>query len=397
MCRAKVAQSVVYRRRESRGPWSRVAVGERKETRTSAVSFPLGPYHPALSEPYALRLRLRGERVVAATEPVYGYGRRGVLEMIVGQPLDDALVLLERACAHTGQAYRLALSIAVERAGRLTTPPDAQLARVFFAELEMALSALWTLSEIARTLNLPALRTRGLGQRERIFAAVGEATGERVYWGVARPGGVREGIRFGSARAILDWLPEIVESWRVATAPQGALRRAAERLEAERTKERPVAPESAGAADAAPTVGREDARRVNPYGGYRLITLDWSSLDDGHVTATDVAAWALRLATRLKLSADIMRVCAESLDDEEPGRATTPVTAGVGSVTVQTAHGPARLDVTLASDLRIAQLRLATPCAAALAEAPQWLLGRRLAHVPAILAGLDLCPSCAEL
>ena len=369
----------------------RRAVRERKELRTSAVVFPLGPYHPALPEPFALRLRLRNERVVSASALDSGYGRRGLLDLVVGQPLVDALVVLERACAHAGQAYRLALSIAVERAARITTPRAAQLMRVFFAELEMTQSALRALAELARALSLPALYARGLEQRERIYEATTAATGERVYWGIARPGGVRADIRLAAARVILDWLPDVIESWRVATAPKGSLRRAADRVDAQGTQ--PLAA-SAGA------VGRlsaEDARRTAPYDGYRAITLDWSSLEDGRVTAADLVSRSLALVARLKLSGDIMRVCAETLGDLAPELATAPLKAGQGSVTVQTAHGPARLEVTLTGDQRIAQLRLATTCATAQTDAPVWLVGRRLAHVPAILASLDLCPSCADL
>lgn len=367
------------------------AVDKRKETRTSAVSFPLGPYHPALSEPYALSLRLRGERVIAATQPDCRYGYRGVRDLVIGQPVDDALVLLERICPHAGQGYRYALCIAIERATHATVARSEQLMRVFFAELEMALSALWGLSELSRALQRPALRARGLEQRERLYALAAEATGERVYWGVARPGGVRDGIQFGAARQMLDALRDAVEIWRVTTTPRGVLLRAARRVDdAQPADMPPLAHPSA----------QTDARREAPYGGYRLLTLDWSTLepaDEGAAESTTVAAWAMRLEARLKLSYDIMRVCAESLDESTLGHAQTPLVGGQSSVTTQTAHGSARLMVTLSDDQRITGLEINTPCAETLAATPGWLRGRRLSHVPALLACLDLCPSCAEL
>src|SRR6185312_6555331 len=137
-----------------------------------------------------------------------------------------------RTCAEAGQGYRLALSLCAERAARITAPRSAQLMRVFFAELEMTLSALWSLAELARALNLRSLRALGLEQRERIYDAASEATGQRVYWAIARPGGVREGIQFGAARDLLEWLHGAVEIWRVTTAPKGALRRRGERAAA---------------------------------------------------------------------------------------------------------------------------------------------------------------------
>lgn len=390
-------------RRASAQPPRGPANGERKETRTSAVIFPLGPYHPLLSEPYALRLSLQGERVVAATKPETQYGRRDLLDLVRGQPIEDALVVLERVCTHTGQGYRLALSIAIERAARMTAPRSAQLTRVFFAELEMALSALWSLSELARALNMRSLWAQGLEQRERIYQAATNATGQRVYWAVARPGGVREDIEFEEARAQLGWLRDAVEGWRVTTAPHGVLRAITERVDARQLK--PEALEEARAVaqasdtDVAPAnaLTREDARRTAPYDGYRAITVDWTPLDDLPSGVADVTSCALRLVTRLKLSYDIMRVCAETLSELPRGQASGAPRAGQGSATIQSAHGPSRIDVTLAADQTIAEARIATPCAEALARAPWRLVGRTLADVPATLVGLDLCPSCADL
>lgn len=366
-------------------------VGERKETRTSAVNLPLGPYHPAISEPYALLLRLNGERVVAADQPALGYARRGVLDLIAGQPLDDALVVIERVCAQAGQAYRLALSIAVERATGAVAPRSAQLMRVFFAELEMTLGALWTLSDMARTLQLRGLRANGLEQRERIYTQAREATGERVYWGVAQPGGVRAGIVFEAARQSLNGLPEVVEMWRSATAAGGALRRATERVDAQLVKHAPEAPGCATRGSA------EDARRSRPYDGYRAIALDWAGHGDVGRDETPLTLAALRLATRLKLSYDIMRVCSDTMGAATPTRMNAPMSAGQGSALIQTAHGPARIEVTVTAERTIGEARLRTGAADAFSHARDALVGQPLAHVPALLASQGLCASCADL
>lgn len=338
--------------------------------------------------------------MVAATEPATGYGRRDLLDLVRGQPIEDALVVVERVCAHAGQGYRLALSIAIERAARMTAPRSAQLTRVFFAELEMTLSALWSLSELARALNMRGLRAQGLEQRERMYEAAANATGQRVYWAIARPGGVREGIQFDAVAAQLSWLRDALEGWRVTTAPKGVLRAIAERVDARQVKPQgdgasgeTTQPGAAGMA----SLAREDARRGAPYDGYRAITVDWTPLDDLPGGVADVTSCALRLVTRLKLSYDIMRVCAETLSGAPRGQANGALRAGQGSATIQTAHGPARIDVTLANDQTIADAHITTPCAEALTCASAGLLGRTLADVPATLVGLDLCPSCADL
>lgn len=303
--------------------------------------------------------------------------------------------MLERACAHAGQGYRLALTLAAERIARITPPRSAQLTRVFFAELEMMLSALWSLTELARALNLRTLRAEGLEQRERLYDAAEAATGQRVYWAIARPGGVREGIELSAARELVGWLREVVAFWQATVGPKGALRRAAERVDARQDKASVGEP----TADIAPVgpLTRDDARRVAPYDGYRAITVDWTLLDDAPGGVAEAMSCALRLITRVKLSHDIMRVCAEGLAGVAPGSAPAKLQAGQASATIQTAHGPARLDLTLANDLTVASARLVTSSAASLAQTPRWLPGRTLADTPAILASLDLCPSCADL
>lgn len=350
--------------------------------------FPLGPYHPALSEPLAVRLRLRGERVTGVETPAEGatgYSHRGILELAEGLPLDDALVILERVCARAGQSYRLALCLAVERFMKPQVARKAQLVRTLFVELERLNSALWTLGEIARAVDQRKLWTEALEQRERVFAAASAATGERVFWGVARPGGVRGGLTLAPVREFAQGASAIYEEWRAAAAPNGALRHATEGL-----GRRVDGPAESASAD--------DARRVKPYDAYRILTLDWSPLEALETAPMDVATEVARLVSGMKLSVDITLTCLEELEGEpELPQAALKLGAGEGAATVQSPHGPARVSVTLDGDGTVAALGLETPCADAIARVPALLTGRALGEVPALLAAHDLCPACAEL
>lgn len=323
-------------------------------------------------------------------EPIGGYGRRDLLSLGAAQPVEDALVVLERTCAQAGQAYRLALSIAIERAARISAPRAAQLQRVFFAELEMIASGLWTLSEIARTLNLRALRIAGLEQRERIYEAAQKATGERVYWGIARPGGVRQGIDFAAARQTLAWLPTAVDQWRSAVVTGGALQRIASRMD-----EREPAAERANAMShsQAPV----DARRTAPYDGYRSITLDWFAHNDLANGASEISTHALRLVKGLKLSHDIMRACADALVANGQAQSSAALKAGQGSAYIQSAHGPVRIEASVDEDANVTISRLETRCLETRNAAIAALVGRPLISAPALLAGLGVCASCVDM
>lgn len=364
--------------------------------------FPLGPFHPALAEPLALRLRLRGERVTDVETPAGGpggYSHRGALELAEGLPLDDALVILERVCARAGQSYRLALCLAVERIARPAMTRPAQLARTLFAELERLNSALWTLGEIARAVDQRRLWGEALDQREQVFDAARVATGERVFWGVARPGGVREGLTLASMRTFAEGATGIYDVWRQAMAPGGALRQATEGLG------RPLEGAPTAAATEPPEtpsetsrLSAEDVRRAAPYGAYRMMTLDWDPLDELDADAVDVTTRAARLVAGMKLSVDILVTCMEELEDESGlGSAPLKLTAGEGSAMAQSPHGPARVTVALDGAGAVESLRLETPCAEMIARAPALLTGRALGEAPALLAALDLCPACAEL
>ncbi len=361
--------------------------------------FPLGPYHPALSEPVALRLRLRGERITGVEAPAAGatgYSHRGVLALAEGLPLDDALVILERVCARAGQSYRLALCLAVERFMKPQVARQAQLVRTLFAELERLNSALWTLGEIARAVDQRKLWAESLDQREQIFEAASAATGERVFWGVAQPGGVRGGLTLEPVRAFAAGASAIYEEWRAAAAVTGGLRRATEGLGRQAVSAAASAAEPVESA--AHGASADDARRAAPYDAYRIMTLDWAPLEALDTAPLDVATCVARLVAGMKLSVDITLTCLDELDGEpDLPQAALKLAAGEGSATVQSSHGPARVSVTLANDGTVAALRLETSSAETIAIAPGLLTGRTLGEAPALLAALDMCPACAEL
>src|SRR5271165_950781 len=99
------------------------------------MSFPLGPYHPALTEPISLRLALRGEQVTGV-EVHTGYVRRGVERLALERPLTETLDLIERADGSSGHSNRLALCRVLEAQGGVVVPERAAALRTIFAEVE---------------------------------------------------------------------------------------------------------------------------------------------------------------------------------------------------------------------------------------------------------------------
>jgi Ni,Fe-hydrogenase III large subunit len=196
-----------------------------KERPTSTLTFPLGPFHPALAQPFALTLRLRGETVAGVEPPVTGYCQRGVTELAEGRPLDDVLALVERSCALAGTTHRTALCMAVESAANVTPGKMVRVARVLFAEVERILARLWLLAEAGRAANVPLAVADALAQREMLLEATETITGERTFWGIAVPGGVRPDLGMKPLRDAFERFESSAASWRRMVSPQGSLGR----------------------------------------------------------------------------------------------------------------------------------------------------------------------------
>lgn len=370
----------------------------RKERPTSTLTFPLGPYTPALAQPVALTLHLRGETIARVEAPRTGYCRRGVMTLAVGKPLVDALDLIERTCAQGGSVYRTALCLAVESATRTTPPKPARVTRTLFAEIERILARLWYLGDCARASDLAYYQGLALAQREALFAALDEATGARRFWGVAIPGGCRDDIAFAGVGAALKDLEPTLTVWRAATESKGPLGRAGAGIGAIATD----LAEKCGLAGqaAAGALALDDPRQSTTDGGYADLSEEivWPAESAG---AKGDAGERMRVAVAdLATSYAIALSCVSTLESiatpEYQARLGGPAANVSGEARVAGPHGPASVRVTLGASSEITRLALSTPADATLKALPYILEDARLEKAPLILASLDLCLECND-
>jgi Ni,Fe-hydrogenase III large subunit len=355
----------------------------------------LGPYHPALTQPLGLALRLRGETIAGIEPPTTGYCHRGIADLVVGASLDDALAVMVRSCAQAGTTHRLALCQAVEVATGATVSSAARITRVLFAEVERILARLWLLGNISRAAGQLAPFRDALEQRETLFSTLEDITGQRVYWAIAVPGGARADLELAPLAQTLDELTPALDVWRAASGPNGPLGRAGQGVGVV-SAERAHALELTGIVAAASGVG-EDLRRDAPYGGYADLNFEWPEpVED----TGDVAARARRAIEDMAISFEIAHA-AISAQDASSGAAQlaklkSPLANAEAETRVESPHGPMTLAVTLTPELTIAHLRLTPPGAPLLAALPELLEGRLVSQAPAILASLDLCMECLD-
>lgn len=365
------------------------------------TTFPLGPYHPALSQPIGLSLKLRGEIVAGVETPISGYCRRGVQHLVAGMPVDQALSVLERSCGVAGQSARLAVCQAIEAATGTVPSARSRLVRTIFAEIERVLARLWLLGLAARVAGLDEAFREALEAREVLMEALEAQTGERLFWAVAEPGGINAPERFADLedpRAAIEEVAEPIDRLRTLAATGGALWRASVGVA-------PISAERARVAGLVGLVARAagvegDLRRDAPYAAYGDVPFAWQA--DG-LTAPQGGDAAARMGTAavdLVASTRLLRVCFERLPrlaDEVVEPATTRQGELTGHAAVEGPHGPVEARVVLAPGGGIGRLRLETPGIALVALLPEILAGLPVALVPLALASLDLCMECVDL
>lgn len=358
----------------------------------------MGPYHPALPQPFALTFKLRGERIVAVERPVSGYCRRDIESLIIGRDADDALNVIERACSWSGHTYRMALALALEAASGATVSPRAQLIRAIFAEGERIMARLWLLAQVARAANLQPILRDALEAREGFYDALVETTGERHYWGIAEVGGVREldTPDLSPLAAALDQFGATVESWRLAAGRRGPLGRSGAQLgqiTLQQAREQRLSSVAARA-----TGMRDDLRRDAPYGGYALAALDWPDEEtterNGDVAARCAVA-AEDLATSVRVAGALLRALRSASDPPNVGTLSAIGING-GHAKVEAPHGVVEVNASVATDGRVNAIRLDTPATDTFALLPTVLDGQSVSASAVILASLDLCVECLD-
>lgn len=280
---------------------------------------------------------------------------------------------------------------------------------MLFAEVERILARLWTLTQAARAAGGGRPERTALEQRESLFAALRKATGQRTFWAVAVPGGVRpttsEG--FDGLRGALRALDAGLGYWRAGVSPSGrigAAGRGLGKLDAERVRALGLAGIVAGGAGLADDLRRTD--RGDRYSGYGDLALKWPAPaptrpPGGGAVVGDVAARLSFVVDDMARSIAITLECLTELEGADTAAVTyTPAQARSGreaTATVEGPHGPVHVAVTLDAASRIEGLRLDTPCAATLAALSPLLAGQPMSLAPLLLASIDLCPECLDL
>ena len=151
--------------------------------------IPIGPYHPALEEPYKLLLTCRGE-VIEDVQVEVGFVMRSIELLAQRRNYIQDLVLVERVCGICSNVHAMTFAMAVEKIAGIELPPRARFIRTIIAELERLHSHLLWAGIGAEDIGYRSMFMEIYHLRERVMDILEAISGNRVNYGMVVLGGV---------------------------------------------------------------------------------------------------------------------------------------------------------------------------------------------------------------
>ena len=97
--------------------------------------IPIGPYHPALEEPYKLTVACKGE-IVQSLDIEIGFVMRSVELLAQQRNYIQDIVLVEHVCGICSNVHAMSFAMAAEKIAGIHVPDRVRYIRTILAELE---------------------------------------------------------------------------------------------------------------------------------------------------------------------------------------------------------------------------------------------------------------------
>ncbi|NJF24520.1 NADH-quinone oxidoreductase subunit F [Thermococcus sp. Bubb.Bath] len=153
---------------------------------SNAVPLTFGPAAGGLGQAGAFEILTYGERIVSI-RPVYGYKRRGIEERLLNRPIEESVVVLERATGNFSLAYTYALLKAIEE------NPDEEVweVRKALLEIERLYNHFNAIHKLAGAASQKVATMHFHALEEDVLRLLSRLTGHRYGFSANRPGEVR--------------------------------------------------------------------------------------------------------------------------------------------------------------------------------------------------------------
>ena len=358
-----------------------------------SYKIPMGPYHPALEEPYKLDMICEGETVIDAKLHI-GFNFRGIEHLAETRNYIQVIALMERVCGICSNIHTLTLCQAMEGLTNQTPPPRAQYIRVIMAELERLHSHVLWAGIASKLMGFKTMFMTCFEIREKIMDVLAAISGNRVNYSMNRIGGVNRDIDDpASILAMIEKLEGEMMKTVIPIFTTSSTARSRCAGIGVLTGEKGVACGVVGPTARASGLG-QDLRRAAPYAAYAELDFEVPVEQAGDVRA--------RLFVRALEIIESCKILRQALTKLPPGEINTgeekfKFITGTATARVEAPRGEVMYSVSWKEGSRNpARVHVRTPTFANMPAVRWMVMGARLADTPLIQASIDPCYSCTD-
>ncbi|MFN8414382.1 MAG: NADH-quinone oxidoreductase subunit C [Anaerolineales bacterium] len=353
---------------------------------------PIGPQHPALKEPGHFEFTVDGE-VVTAARMRLGYAHRGIEKAAESRNWIQNLYLFERVCGICSHTHAMAYSLGVEKLAQVEAPPRAQAMRELVAGLERIHSHLLWLGVTAHEAGFDTLFMYSWRDRETVMALLEQITGNRVNYSANVLGGVKCDLTDETRKSVkagLDYLETRIQHYLLVVTTDSLFlkrTRGVGTITLSEAKKFGLLGPTARASGL-----MRDVRVDAPYGAYSTFPVQLVTESNGDLEA--------RCVVRLKellITCSVLRTIVDNLPD---GLLTVrmPRKIPVGEVIsrMEAPRGELLYYIKSNGGEMPARVHIRTPSLCNWTSVLEKAVGRQLADMPMLIAGMDPCFSCND-
>ena len=358
-----------------------------------SYKIPMGPYHPALEEPYKLDMICEGETVIDAKLHI-GFNFRGIEHLAETRNYIQVIALMERVCGICSNIHTLTLCQAMEGLTGQTPPPRAQYIRVIMAELERLHSHVLWAGIASKLMGFKTMFMTCFEIREKIMDVLAAISGNRVNYSMNRIGGVNRDISDpASILAMIEKLEGEMMKTVIPIFTTSSTARSRCAGIGVLTEAKAISCGVVGPTGRASGRG-QDLRRAAPYAAYSELDFEVPVEKAGDVRA--------RLFVRALEIIESCRILKQALTKLPPGEISTgeekfKFVTGTATSRVEAPRGEVLYSVSWKEGSRNpARVHVRTPTYANMPAVRWMVMGARLADTPLIQASIDPCYSCTD-
>ncbi|MFN8398500.1 MAG: NADH-quinone oxidoreductase subunit C [Anaerolineales bacterium] len=353
---------------------------------------PIGPQHPALKEPGHFEFTVDGE-VVTAARMRLGYAHRGIEKAAESRNWYQNLYLFERVCGICSHTHAMAYCLGVEKLAQVEAPPRAQAIREIVAGLERIHSHLLWLGVAAHEAGFDTLFMYSWRDRETVMNLLEQVTGNRVNYSANLLGGVKCDVSPEQAKAIkdgLDYLESRIRHY-LEVITTDALFLSRTRNIGTISKEEAERFGLLGPTARASGLGR-DVRVDAAYGAYKKFPINAVVETNGDLEARCV----VRLKELLVACFSIRTILDNLPEGPLTVRMPRKIPAGETIARIEAPRGELLYFIKSNGGETPARVHVRTPSLCNWVSVLEKAVGRQLADVPMLIAGMDPCFSCND-